>query len=151
MVRARQRLHETTIRAALGASTARLIQQILTETLVTVFLGGALALLLGWAALQAIVAVEPSSFANLGHVSLDLRVLAFTFAIALLTSVIVALAPISTVGHLKLAEDLKGGGRSTTRRQSKSSRSWSPPRLRWPLCSSSEQAFCFAPSRTFSA
>jgi putative ABC transport system permease protein len=121
MVRARQRLHETTIQAALGASTARLIQQILTETLVIVFLGGALALLLGWAALKAIVAVEPSSFANLGPVSLDLRVLAFTFAIALLTSVIVALAPISTVFHLNLAEDLKGSGRSTTRRQSRSS------------------------------
>jgi putative ABC transport system permease protein len=122
MVRARQRLHETTIRAALGASTARLIQQILTETLVIVLLGGALAVLVGWAALQAIVAVEPSSFANLGQVSLDLRVLAFTFAMALVTSVVVALAPISTVRHLKLAEDLKGNGRSTTRRQSKSSR-----------------------------
>ncbi len=121
MVRARQRLHETTIRAALGASTVRLMQQILTETLVTVLLGGALALLLGWAALKAIVAVEPSSFANLGHVSLDLRVLAFTFAIALLTSVIVALAPISTLRQLKLAEELKGGGRSATRRQSRSS------------------------------
>jgi predicted permease len=121
LVRARQRLHETTIRAALGASTARLMQQILTETLVTVLLGGAVALLLGWVALKAIVAVEPSSFANLGQVSLDLRVLAFTFAIALLTSAIVALAPISTVRRLKLAEDLKSSGRSTTRRQSKAS------------------------------
>jgi putative ABC transport system permease protein len=120
MVRARQRLHETTLRAALGASTARLVRQILTETLVTVLLGGAVALLLGWAALKVIVAVEPSSFSNLGHVSLDLRVLAFTFAIALSTSVMVALAPISTVRHLKLAEDLKRSGRSTTRRQSKS-------------------------------
>jgi len=120
MVRARQRLHETTIRAALGASTFRLIQQILSETLVTVLLGGAVALLLGWAALKAIVRVEPPSFANLGHVNLDFRVLAFTFAIAVLISVIVALAPISTVRHLKLAEDLKRSGRSTTRRQSKS-------------------------------
>ncbi len=119
MVRARQRLHETTIRAALGASTFRLIQQILAETLVTALFGGAVALLIGWAALQAIVAVEPASFANLGQVSLDLRVLAFTFAIAFLISVIVALAPISTVRRLKLAEDLKRGGRSTTPKQSK--------------------------------
>jgi len=119
MVRARQRVHETTIRAALGASTPRLIRQILTETLITVLLGGAVALLLGWLALKAIVAVEPSSFANLGHVTLDFRVLAFTFAVAFLTSIPVAAAPVANVRHLKLAEDLKRGGRSTTRRQSK--------------------------------
>jgi predicted permease len=120
MVRSRQRLHETTIRAALGASTPRLIQQIFVETIVTVLLGGVAALLLGWAALKAIVAVEPPSFANLGQVSLDLRVLGFTFVIALVISLIVAVAPISTLRHLRLAEDLKRGGRSTTRRQSKS-------------------------------
>jgi putative ABC transport system permease protein len=120
MVRARERQHESTIRAALGASSFRLIQQILTETLLTVFLGGAAALLLGWAALKAIVAIEPPSFANLGHVGLDLRVLGFTFTIAVLISVMVALAPISTVRRLRLAEDLKRSGRSTTRERSKS-------------------------------
>jgi putative ABC transport system permease protein len=117
MVRARQRSHETTIRAALGASNARLIQQIFIETLSTVLLGGVLALVLGWLALKAIVAVEPASFANLGPVGLDLRVLAFTFGVALLTSMLVAIAPISTVRHLKLAEELKRSGRTTTRRQ----------------------------------
>jgi putative ABC transport system permease protein len=117
MVRSRQRLHETTIRAALGASTSRLIQQILIETLAMVLLGGAVAMALGWAALKAIIAVQPSSFAHLGPVSLDLRVLAFTFAVAVCTSLLVALAPISMVRHLKLAEDLKRSGRSTTRKQ----------------------------------
>jgi predicted permease len=85
-----------------------------------VFLGGALALLLGWAALKAIVAVEPPSFAHLSHVGLDLRVLAFTLGVALLTSVLFGLAPISVVRHLNLAEDLKRGGRSATRRRGKS-------------------------------
>ena len=120
MIRARQRVHETTIRAALGASTRRLIQQILTETLMIVLAGGAVAVLLGWAALKAILAVEPSSFANLGRVSLDLRVLAFTFAVALLASALVAVAPIASVRQLKLSEGLKRSGRSTTARQGRS-------------------------------
>jgi putative ABC transport system permease protein len=119
-VRARQRLHETTIRAALGATTNRLVQQILTETLLTVLLGGAVALLLGWAALEVIVAVEPPPLANLQQVTLDFHVLSFTFAVAVLISVIVALAPISTARRLHLAEDLKRSGRSVTRRQAKS-------------------------------
>lgn len=120
MVRARQRMRETTIRAALGASSRRLIQQILAETLVTVLSGGVVAVLLGWAALKAIVAVEPASLANLRSVSLDLRVLAFTFGLTLFVSLLVALAPISAVRQLKLAESLKRSGRSTTSRQGRS-------------------------------
>jgi predicted permease len=122
MVRARQRLRETTIRAALGASTPRLIGQILTETLMTVLFGGVVGLLLGWVALKGIVAVEPASLANLGKVSLDLRVLAFTFGLALFTSLLVALAPISAVRQLKPAEDLKRSGGSTNGKQGRSAR-----------------------------
>jgi putative ABC transport system permease protein len=122
LVRARQRLRETTIRAALGASTPRLMRQILTETLMLVLLGGVVALLLGWVALKGIVSIEPASLANLGKVSLDLRVLAFTFGLALFTSLLVALAPTSAVRQLKLAEYLKWSGRSTNGRQGKSAR-----------------------------
>jgi putative ABC transport system permease protein len=122
MVRARQRLRETTIRAALGASTSRLIRQVLTETLMMVLLGGVVALLLGWVALKGIVSIEPASLGNLGNVSLDLRVLAFTFGLALFTSLLVALAPISAVRQLKLAEDLKSSGRSTNGKLGKSAR-----------------------------
>jgi putative ABC transport system permease protein len=122
MVRARQRLQETTIRAALGATHRRLIRQFSTETMLLVFAGGAAALLLGWAALKIIVAVEPPSFANLGSVNLDLRVLGFTFAIAILTGILFALAPLSTVRHLNLAADLKRTARSATRRQGPAAR-----------------------------
>jgi predicted permease len=122
MVRARQRLRETTIRAALGASTPRLIRQVLTETLMMVLFGGVVALLLGWVALRGIVSIEPASLRNLGNVSLDLRVLAFTFGLALFSSLLVALAPISAVRQLKLAEDLKWSGRSTNGKQGRSAR-----------------------------
>jgi putative ABC transport system permease protein len=117
MVRARQRLQETTIRAALGATRRRLFRQFATETLMMVFAGGVAALLLAWAALKVIMAVEPPSFANLGPVTLDLRVLVFTFAVALLTSVLFGLAPLSTVRHLNLAADLKRTGRSVKGKQ----------------------------------
>jgi putative ABC transport system permease protein len=117
MVRARQRLQETTIRAALGATRQRLTRQFLTETLLLVSAGGGVALFLGWAALKAISAVEPPSFANLAPAKLDLRVLAFTFGVALLTSLLFGVAPISAMRHLNLAEDLKRAGRSSTRRK----------------------------------
>jgi putative ABC transport system permease protein len=117
MVRARQRLQETTIRAALGATNRRLVRQFATETLLFVFAGGVAALLLGWAALKIILAVKPPSFANLGTVNLDLRVLGFTFAIAVATGVLFAVAPLSAVRRLNLAVDLKRTGRSATKRQ----------------------------------
>ena len=119
MIRARQRIREITIRAALGASTGRLVRQIVMETVMIVLLGGVVALLLGWAALKGIVAVQPSSFAHLAPVSLDGRALAFTFAVALLISIPVGAAPISIVRHLRLSEDLKRGGKSTTHRRQK--------------------------------
>ena len=117
MVRTRQRMREVSIRAALGASTSRLIRQIVTETVVLVLLGGAVALLFGWAALKGIVAVEPSSFAHLAPVSLDPRALAFTFGVALLISIPVGAAPIFMVSHASVSEDLKRNGKSTTHRR----------------------------------
>lgn len=117
MVRARQRLREISIRAALGASTPRLVRQIITETLILVMLAGVVALLLGFAALKWIVSIEPSSFAHLAPLSLDLRALAFTFGVALLISIPVGAAPISIVRHARIFDDLKRSGKSTTHRR----------------------------------
>ena len=125
LARARLRLQEITVRAALGATRQRLARQFITETLLLVGIGGCVALFVAWAALKAVAA--PPSFANLQpavqhlgvqHLGvLDLRVLAFTFAVALLTSLFFGLAPISAMRHLNLAEDLKRSGRSSTRRR----------------------------------
>ncbi|HXP11113.1 MAG TPA: ABC transporter permease, partial [Acidobacteriaceae bacterium] len=107
MARARQRQHETTIRAALGASRGRLVAQLFTESLLLGCLGGIAALGLGWVAIRAILAARPPSFVNLGDVSLDWRVLAFTFAVAIGTSVLFGLAPMIAVRRLDLTRDLK--------------------------------------------
>ena len=116
MMRAQQRVRETTIRAALGAGKGRLLRQFATETVLIVSAGGALALGIAWAALKVILKVQPQSFGKLNQVGLDFRVLAFTFATALLTTVLFGFAPLSSIRHLNLAEDLKRTGRSASRR-----------------------------------
>jgi predicted permease len=114
MARARRRLRETTIRAALGASRSRLARQFLTESLLLGVLGGVAALATGYAAIHAILAARPPSFANFDRVPLDLRVLVFTFAVALGISILFGLAPVFSVRSIDLNRDLKESRRQST-------------------------------------
>ncbi|HVH87317.1 MAG TPA: FtsX-like permease family protein [Terriglobales bacterium] len=61
----------------------------------------------GWAAVRAILAVRPASLVNFSDIKLDLRVLAFTFGVAIVTSALFGLAPMITVRRLDLAQSLK--------------------------------------------
>jgi putative ABC transport system permease protein len=114
MARARRRLRETTIRAALGASRSRLARQFLTESLLLGILGSVAALATGYAAIHAILAARPPSFANFDRVPLDARVLVFTFAVALGISVLFGLAPVFSVRKIDLPRDLRESSRQST-------------------------------------
>jgi putative ABC transport system permease protein len=111
MARARRRHRETITRLALGASTTRLVHQLLTESLLLGFSGALGALALGWATVRGILAIRPPSFTNVGEVHLDGKVLAFTFGVAILTSILFGLAPALSVRRLDLAQNLRQGGR----------------------------------------
>jgi predicted permease len=115
LARGRRRLRQTTIRAALGASRSRLARQFLTESLLLGVLGSVAALAIGFAAIQAILAARPPSFANFDRVSLDTRVLVFTLAVALFTSVLFGLAPVFAVRRLDLTRDLRESTCQSTR------------------------------------
>ena len=117
MTRARRRLRETTIRAALGASRSRLVRQLLTESLLLGFLGSLAAIALGYAAIRAILAARPPSFVNFTSVPIDGRVLAFTFLVAIFTSVLFGLAPIAALRRIDLTRDLKESRQSGFRRR----------------------------------
>ncbi len=93
LARGAARQHEIALRVALGASRARVVRQLLTESLVLGALGGAAGLLVAHWSLALLTALRPDELAGLGEVRLSYPILAFTAVVSLLTSVIFGLAP----------------------------------------------------------
>jgi predicted permease len=119
LARARQRSREMAVRLSLGASRSQLVRQLLTESLILAFIAGAAALLLAQLVIRALNGFSlPFEF----PISLDLQlstpVLAFTFALSLMTGLIFGLVPALQATSPSLVPALKGdspGGGSRSR------------------------------------
>jgi predicted permease len=114
LARATGRSPEMAIRAALGAGSWRMIRQVLTESLVIAFAGGALGLMLAYAAVRALVASAPVDLPRLDEVNLDLRALLFAFAVSIVAGLLFGLIPAWRAGRSEPQDALRGGGRSAT-------------------------------------
>jgi predicted permease len=117
LVRATARQREMAIRAAVGAARGRIARQLLTESLVLALAGGAIGLVLGVIGIRALLALNPGNIPRIGAagaaVSIDLRVLAFTAVLSLLTGLVFGLFPALRAARADLSSTLKeGGGRS---------------------------------------
>jgi predicted permease len=97
LVRATGRKREIAIRAALGAGRARLVRQLLTESVLLSFTGGGLGLVLGFVGIRAMLSVNTAGLPRVGEngalVGVDWRVVAFTALLSLGTGILFGLVP----------------------------------------------------------
>ena len=113
LVRATGRQREIAVRAALGASRARIAAQLVSESLLLAVLGGFGGVALGWAAVAAVPALSPGNIPRLDSVSLDPAVLGYTAAITLLSGLFFGLAPAWQGSRIELNQSLKECGRGS--------------------------------------
>jgi len=117
MVRAAGRSREFAIRAALGAGRARIVRQLLTESVLLALTGGALGLALGLTGVRALLAVSPGDIPRIGEdgsaVGLDWRVAVFTLGISLLTGILFGLIPALNASKPDLSSSMKESSRGS--------------------------------------
>jgi len=114
LARGAARRSQTSVRLALGASRKRLIQQSFTESVVLSVLGGVAGVAVAYLGVRLVVAL---AFHSAQFVPIDakpsLPVLAFAFALSLLTGVLFGTAPAWFTSHGNPVEALRGANRST--------------------------------------
>jgi len=113
--RATARYKEIAVRSALGASRNRIIQQLLTESILLSVIGGGLGLLIAFWGIRAIPALLPEQIAlpRTDELGIDSIVLLFTLVVSVATGIVFGLVPAFIISRQNLAETLKQDGRST--------------------------------------
>ena len=112
LVKASARGREMAVRMAMGASRRRLVRQLGSESLLLGLAGGALGTGLAYAGLPAVLSLVPVDLPLWMRFSMDARVLLFSLAVSLATSLAFGLAPAFGSSVVDLAASLKEGGRA---------------------------------------
>ncbi len=123
LVRAAIRKREFAIRSALGASRARIVRQLLTESLLLSLAGGILGMALGFLGMRALLAVSPAGLPRIGEagsaIGIDWRVLGFALAVSLLTGILFGILPALSASRSDLNSTLKESSNRSGLREGK--------------------------------
>jgi predicted permease len=107
LARANGRARELGVRAALGAGRGRMIRQLLTESLLIAFAGGAVGLVLTFLFLRLLPHLDPGNIPRLNESTLDVRVLVVALTVSILTSVFSGMLPALAVSRMHLTDFLR--------------------------------------------
>ena len=121
LVRAAQRRGEFAIRNALGAGRLRMVRQLVTESLLLTFLGGALGMLMAEFGVRTLIALSPPGLPRASAIRVDAAAFAFAIIVTTLIGVVVGLIPAlhayrtDVVGNLQSNSRTNIGGQQLTR------------------------------------
>src|SRR6185369_3239744 len=113
LARTESRHREFAVRLSLGAGLKRMARQFLVEGFLIVFIGASLGVMMAFGGLKLLLAIAPDSVPRTGEIGVDLRVLAFTFGLCVVSALIFALAPMVRIRETNLATWLRGTGQKS--------------------------------------
>jgi putative ABC transport system permease protein len=114
LARTSERYREFALRAAIGAGQGRIVRQLVTESLTLSFIGCGLGILAAMWTAQFLLPLIGDAIPRIQETSIDARVLGFSAALAILTSVLFGLAPAVRMAKADFQEGLRESGRSVT-------------------------------------
>jgi len=114
LAKASSRQGEVAVRIALGATTGRIIRQLLTESMLLALAGGAAGVLLGWRAIDPLVTFTGVQAVPGVSIGIDARVLLFALATTCATGLLFGIFPALSIAKPDLNQHLKEGARGST-------------------------------------